>query len=180
MKRQIESAEPRPQPRHDREKIWSSLLPLISSGLSLPSALARLPEPRPSLWWCKMAIRNDPNLDARYRAALELRADALADEISAIADEQIPAGLRGADASAWVQQQRLRIDAKKWISSKLFPRRWGDRVALEVDVNKQISITTALALADKRLTDLRTKHDSPGENRGLARIGYGPTGERST
>lgn len=151
MKRQIESAEPRPLSRHDREAIWSSLLPLISAGLSLPAALSQIPEPRPSLWWCKMAIRNDSDLDARYRAAMELRADALADEISAIADEPIPDHLRGADASAFVQRQRLRVDSKKWLACKLFPKRWGDRVELGVDIAQRISITAALEAAQSRL-----------------------------
>jgi hypothetical protein len=137
--------------RHTAEEIWGRLLPLISEGASLPAALRQLPEPRPSLWWCKMSVRNDPGIADRYRAAMELRADALSDEISAIADEPIPPGISGSDASAWVQHQRLRVDAKKWIASKLFPRQWGDRVELSVDVTRQISITAALEQANLRL-----------------------------
>lgn len=137
--------------RHDHEGVWAALLPLIASGLSLPKALARLPEPRPSLWWAKMALRKDPDLAERYRAALELRADALADEIAAIADESIPANLQGSDASAWVQQQRLRVDAKKWLACKLFPRRYGDRVGIDVAVDQRISITAALEAAQRRV-----------------------------
>jgi hypothetical protein len=98
-----------------------------------------------------MAIRNDPELEARYRAAMELRADALADEIAAIADEPIPAELRGADASAFVQRQRLRVDAKKWLACKLFPRRWGDRLDVSVDVEQRISIHAVLAAAEARV-----------------------------
>ena len=135
--------------RHDAQAIWSRLLPLIADGASLPAALRELPEPRPSLWWCKMSIREDPDLERRYRAALELRADSMADEIAAIADEPMPTGLRGADAAAWVQQQRMRVDAKKWISSKLFPRQWGERVELSVDVSRQISISAALEQAQR-------------------------------
>jgi hypothetical protein len=143
--------------RHDTEAIWSELLPLIASGASLPSALRQLPEPRPSLWWAKMSVRDDPDLAERYRAAMELRADALADEIAAIADEGIPAGLHGSDASAWVQQQRLRVDAKKWLSCKLFPRRYADRVELSVDVAQRISITAALEAAQRRLDTIEAK-----------------------
>lgn len=145
---------------YDKELVWSALLPLIASGASLPAALRQLPEPRPSLWWAKMSVRDDPDLAERYRAAMELRADALADEIAAIADEGIPAGLHGADASAWVQQQRLRVDAKKWLSCKLFPRRYADRVELSVDVAQRISITAALAAANNRVT-LLTEEPQP-------------------
>ena len=137
--------------RHDHDGVWAQLLPLVASGLSLPKALARLPEPRPSLWWCKMAVRADPELEERYRAAMELRADAIADEIAAIADEEIPGHLQGSDASAWVQQQRLRVDAKKWLSCKLFPRRYGDRVGIDLAVDQRISITAALEAAQRRV-----------------------------
>jgi hypothetical protein len=142
---------------HDTEAVWSELLPLISMGLSLPAALARLPEPRPSTWWCKMAIRNHPELLRRYEAAMELRADSLADEISAIADEPIPSELRGSEASAWVQQQRLRVDSKKWLACKLFPRRWGDRMELNVDMAQRISITAALDAGQRRVATLETR-----------------------
>lgn len=136
---------------HDTEVIWSELLPRIAAGASLPAALRQLPEPRPSLWWAKMAVRDDPDLAERYRAAMELRADALADEIAAIADESIPANLQGSDASAWVQQQRLRVDAKKWLACKLFPRRYGDRVGIDLAVDQRISITAALEAAQRRV-----------------------------
>lgn len=101
-----------------------------------------------------MALRKDPDLAERYRAALELRADALADEIAAIADEGIPPELHGSDASAWIQQQRLRVDAKKWLACKLFPRRYGDRVGIDVAVDQRISITAALAAANHRVAML--------------------------
>jgi len=137
--------------RYDSDAIWAQLLPLISNGASLPAALRELPEPKPSLWWCKMAIRNDSELERRYQAAMELRADALADEIAAIIEEEIPAGLQGAETSAWVQRQRLRVDTKKWLSCKLFPRRWGDRTELLVEVSQRISITAALEAAQRRV-----------------------------
>jgi len=164
---------------YDTENIWSQLLPLVSDGLSLPAALAQLPEPRPSLWWCKMAIRNDTDLDARYRAAMELRADALADEIAAIADEPIPEHLRGADASAFVQRQRMRVDAKKWLACKLFPKRWGDRVELGVDIAQRISITAALAQADQRLLNYENVDNLATDGGARARIGVAPASTKA-
>jgi hypothetical protein len=96
-------------------------------------------------------VRQDPDLERRYRDALESRGDALADEIAALVDQPIPTELRGSDASAWVAQQRLRVDTKKWLACKLFPKRWGDKVEVAVEVNQQISITAALAAAERRL-----------------------------
>jgi hypothetical protein len=139
---------------HDTEAVWGQLLPLISSGLSVPAALQQLPEPRPSLWWCKMAIRKDPELAQRYRTAQEERADVLADQIVELANEPMPAGLRGADASAWVQRQRLKFDALRWTASKLRPKAWGDHLSVDVAVEARISIRMALEQAQRRLVTL--------------------------
>ena len=157
--------------RIDSAEVWSRLLPLIATGASLPAALRQLPEPRPSLWWCKMAVRNDPDLAERYRAAQELRADALADEIVALADEPMPAGLQGTEASAWVQQMRLRVDARKWTASRLFPRQWGDRVEVGVDVSAQISIASALEAANARVERLQQVERVEAAEPSPARIG---------
>ena len=153
----------------DLTATWDRLLPRIGSGLSLPAALAQLPEPRPSIWALKRAVRQDPDLERRYRDALEARADALADEIAALVDQPIPESMRGADASAWVQQQRLRVDTKKWLACKLFPKRWGDKVEVAVEVDQRISITAALAAAERRVEVLQA--EDPQESR--ARIGAG-------
>lgn len=153
---------PRKSPtKADPQVIWAQILPLIASGASLPSALQQLPEPRPSLWWAKMAVRDDPELTERYRAAMELRADALADEIAAIADQAIPDGLRGSDASAWVQQQRLRVDSKKWLACKLFPRRYSERVEIDVAVDQRISIIGALEAAQRRVDTIEAVEPEP-------------------
>jgi hypothetical protein len=151
------------------DPIWDQLLPLIGSGLSLPSALAQIPEPKPSIWALKRAVRQDADLERRYRDALEARADALADEIASLVDLPIPAAIHGAAASAWVQQQRLRVDTKKWLACKLFPKRWGDKVEVAVEVDQRISITAALAAANRRLDVLQ--QEIPLESR--ARIGAG-------
>jgi hypothetical protein len=156
--------------RHDPAAVWARLLPLIGSGLSLPAALAQLPEPRPSIWALKRQVRQDPDLERQYRDAQEARADALADEIAALVDQPMPEGLRGSDASAWVQQQRLRVDAKKWISCKLFPKRWGDKVELGIAVDQRISITAALEAANRRLEVLQ-QHDPQDSASARARIG---------
>jgi hypothetical protein len=141
----------REQRREDLREAWADLLPMIGSGLSLPAAIAKLPAPRPTVWALRRLLQTDPELDAAYRGACELRADALADELVAVASEEIPPELRGADASAWVQRQRLRFDALRWTASKLRPRAWGDSVAVAVEVEHRISITAALQAAEQRL-----------------------------
>jgi len=137
----------------DPHVVWGQLLPLICSGLSLPAALAMLPDPKPGLWWCKERLRDHPDLQSKYLEAQSERADYLADQIVAVAEEQPPPGLSGPEASAWSQRQRLRFDAMRWTAAKLRPRAYGDHVQLDVNVSQQISIRAALEQANARVIE---------------------------
>ena len=137
----------------DAESIWPKLLQDIAGGASLTAALQRL-RPSPSYWWAKDQLRRNPELRARYAEACEDRADRLAEELLELADTPIPEGLDGPGKSAWVQQLRVKIDARKWIACKLKPRQYGDRLDLEVK-HTSISVTAALAAADGRLLTLQ-------------------------
>jgi len=70
-----------------------------------------------------------------YARAREDQADTNADEILAIADEMPPEytdekGRTYLDQT-FIQWQKNRIDARKWTASKLKPRKYGDRMAVE-------------------------------------------------
>ena len=83
----------------------------------------------------------------QYARAKEEQAESLADEIVSIADEQctiIKASKHGQkfgededdvevvfDATA-VARNRLRVDARKWVASKLKPKKYGDKLQQEV------------------------------------------------
>lgn len=160
---------PRKSPvKADPQVIWGQLLPLISSGMSLGAAVAALPDPKPSLWWCKERIRDHPDLAAKYREAQEERADTLADQIVAVAEEPVPTGLSGPETAAWAQRQRLRLDAMRWTAAKLRPRAYSDHVQLDVNVAAQVSIASALEAANRRLEVLQEVSEPP-----RARIGAG-------
>lgn len=130
-------------------EVWPEVLSHIASGDALTTALKRL-EPAPSYSWAKQQLRENAALQAAYRVAIEDRADALADDIIALADSEPPAHLDGPALSAWVQQLKLRIHAREWTSSKLRPRVYGERLDLSVQ-HTQISILAALAMAEQRV-----------------------------
>lgn len=75
----------------------------------------------------------------QYARAREEQAEALADEIVSIADE-VDAVVKhdgedvrlSLDATA-VARNRLRVDARKWVASKLKPKKYGDRTTLAGD-----------------------------------------------
>lgn len=85
----------------------------------------------------KWLAAND-NFATRYARAMESRADHYADDIVAIADEALPAGDDGKIDSAAVQQQRLRVDARKWVASKLRPQKYGDKLDLTAKVESYV------------------------------------------
>jgi hypothetical protein len=53
-------------------------------------------------------------------------------------------------ASAWVQQKRLQVEARKWVAAKLKPKTYGDRIDVAVTDNR-ISVMDALKEAKQRV-----------------------------
>jgi hypothetical protein len=92
----------------------------------------------------RLWLLDNPDFSVQYARARDEQADAYADEIAAIADERPPmvgdtnhqAGEKaGEDGntrmdSAFVAWQRVRIDTRKWIASKLKPKKYADKVDL--------------------------------------------------
>lgn len=76
----------------------------------------------------------------QYESAREMQAETLADEITDIADNSTNDYMfrMGGDDNKEVanpeniQRSRLRIDARKWIASKLKPKKYGDKIQQEL------------------------------------------------
>jgi hypothetical protein len=137
-------------PVYDAAVIWPRLLEHIAAGDALSTALKRLGPDSPSYVWCKTQLRTNPTLQAAYREAIEDRADALADDIIALADAPPPPGLDGPGLHAYVAQLKLRVHAREWTASKLRPRVYGASVDVNVQ-NTSISIKAALEQARQRV-----------------------------
>lgn len=88
----------------------------------------------------------------QYARAKEACSDVLADEILDVADE-----VAGCKDAAQVNAARLRVDARKWIASKLKPKKYGDRV----DVEHSGSIGTFDALAEALKREKGVKRELP-------------------
>lgn len=93
-----------------------------------------MPKPSTFLGW----VNASPELAEQYARALEVRAELYADEIVEIADDDSDdMGFKEADTKEGksavpfiklenIQRDRLRVDARKWTASKLFPKKYGD------------------------------------------------------
>lgn len=135
-------------------EVWPAILDAIANGQSLSSILRR--EGMPSYSWAKQQLRNNAELRQQYDQALEDRGDRLAEELIELAFTKLPDDLDGRAQSAWVQHLRVKIDVLKWTASKLRPRVYGERIDVSV-TNTQISITSALEMAEKRVIDILPK-----------------------
>jgi len=82
----------------------------------------------PSIGTILRWVSEKPEFREQYARAREVQAETHADEIVTIAD-----GVSCADPSAIdVARDRLRIDARKWVASKLLPKKYGDKLQQEV------------------------------------------------
>ena len=127
---------------------WQILCEQISEGKSLSTAIKA--EGMPSYQLVMLTLRNSPEFRTMYEKAVESRADRLAEEIIELSDKELPDGLEGSMASAWVQQKRLQVEARKWVAAKLKPKTYGDRIDVAV-TDHRISVMDALTQAKQRV-----------------------------
>jgi len=108
-----------------------------------------MPEKRTVLKW----LASLPEFVTQYAHAREAQADAYADEIAEIADDGKRDYTVDADGVAFVDHDhiaraRLRVDARKWIASKLKPKKYGDKLTAELSgpnggpIETKSSVTT--------------------------------------
>ncbi len=128
--------------------VFMEIVGRVTAGKSLSTVLRDKEMPE----WVTFyrMLEQDPKLRQAYDKAIQDRADRMADEILELSDEAMPDGLEGAMASAWVQQKRMQVDARKWIASKLKPRTYGDRIDVSV-TDQRISVLDALSQAKQRV-----------------------------
>jgi hypothetical protein len=126
------------RPSSFREQTADRICQLIANGQSLRAicSISGMPSRKSVLRW--LEARED--FRRQYARAREAQADFFADEILEIADDsrndwmdrQNPDGsvTRVVDHEH-IQRSKLRIDARKWLMSKLAPKKYGDRQTLE-------------------------------------------------
>jgi hypothetical protein len=110
----------------------------LAQGESLRSVCRD--ESMPSVQTVFTWMRRFPEFLEQYARAKEESADALTDEILEIADDGRNDWMQrfNADGEAigWqvngehIQRSRVRIDSRKWLASKLKPKKYGDKLAV--------------------------------------------------
>jgi len=89
-------------------------------------------------------LNDNEALSKQYTHAREEQAETLADEIQEICDAVMPMDAFGKIDAGAVNQARLKIDSRKWIASKLKPKRFGDYTKIQAEVKDTSSTSSWL------------------------------------
>jgi hypothetical protein len=116
---------------YDIENTFKRILLSIEEGNSLRATLKREGMPTSTTFYDW--IDNDEQKSLHYARAIESRAELKFESIEQDYNEEPQRDPEsGRIDSAWVQLQRLKIDAKKWELSKLNPKKFGDKIQQEL------------------------------------------------
>lgn len=106
-------------PVAEAQRIMDAICERLANGESLRHVCSD--RGFPTTTTIKRWLNDNETFRAQYARAREDQADHYADEIIEISD-------RAEDAA----KARLRVDARKWVSSKLLPKKYGDKVTNEL------------------------------------------------
>lgn len=137
---------PAPYTDEQKQELALAICKDVSSGSSVLKACRKKGRPNRDTFY--VWLREHPEIQAMYRAALKARAHAFAEEMIDIADSVA----KGATPEQ-IQAARLRIDTRKWNAARMEPTVYGERVRTELANadDKPFRMTTAQELTDDEL-----------------------------
>ena len=103
-------------------------------------------------------LKKYPEFLEEYERAREKRADLMARECLEIADSSTNdtstvTSKSGEDYEVanheWINRSRLRVDTRKWLLSKMSPKRYGDKIQAEISGDMTINVTLQRKQAPK-------------------------------
>ena len=113
----------------DRKQRAQSVLQGMMEGLSLRRSCIENRVPLGTfLGW----VDADPALADQYARARAILIEHMAEDTLDIADEAVGTTDNGGTDSGAVAKQRLQVETRKWLLSKLAPKKYGDKITQEV------------------------------------------------
>ena len=139
----------------------------IADGKSLRAiaALDGMPHQDTIMAWLD---GSKPAFSEQYARAREAQADKLAEEALQIADDGRSDTYLDAEGNERtdnevIQRSRLRVDTRKWLASKMAPKKYGDKVAIggADDLGPVQTITKEMTDAERAVRLSRAINDNP-------------------
>jgi hypothetical protein len=137
------------RPSKYNEKIAAEICAGIAQGRSLRSICAD--EEMPVLSTVMLWLRHHREFSEQYDRSRLDRCDAFAEEILEISDdasEDYIEGERGTVGnSAAVNRSKLRVDTRKWLMSRMLPKKYGDKVEQTLRGDSEAPVVVELVAA---------------------------------
>jgi hypothetical protein len=114
----------------ERAKVSQIVLDGMRNGLSAFKAcqVAGVPQSTFSRW-----CDDDVALAESYARARDDLVELMAEQVLQLSDQEVPETGDGKKDWAAVQKHKLQVDSRKWLLSKLAPRKYGDKLELSGD-----------------------------------------------
>lgn len=138
------------------QEVADAICEKLADGISLRSIC--LDDEMPSKATVFKWLGQQPTFADQYARAREAQADTMADEILDIADDAANDFMtrRNADGSTsealnseHIQRSRLRVDSRKWLASKMLPKKYGDKTLVGSDPDNPLPAGIDVAFLGK-------------------------------
>lgn len=131
----------------ERARIADQVLAGMGQGMSAFKACEAADVPHSTfMGW----LDADAELADRYTRARENLIERMANELLEISDKDVEIQDGKRDWAA-VQKHKLQVDTRKWLLSKLAPKKYGDKVGLELSGQNGGPIQILAATTDEKL-----------------------------
>lgn len=122
---------------HDRADLAKKVLEGMHGGLSCFKACQAAGVPHNTfIGW----VNEDVTLADRYTRAREELIERMAQEVLELSDSDVGLQPDGKRDWAAVQKHKLQVDTRKWLLSKLAPKKFGDKLELTGDPDRPLAI----------------------------------------
>lgn len=114
----------------DRAQVSQAVLDGMRSGLSAFKAcqVAGVHQSTFNDW-----LNDDAKLAAEYARAREDLIERMAQEVLELSDSEVPETGDGKKDWQAIQKHKLQVDTRKWLLSKLAPKKYGDKIEVSGD-----------------------------------------------
>jgi hypothetical protein len=118
------------KPKRDKDAICQSVLQGMRDGLSAFKACqaAGVPQSTFNRW-----VDADVKLAEDYAHAREDLIERIASEVMELADSEVPETGEGKKDWQAIQKHKLQVDTRKWLLSKLAPKKYGEKLEVSGD-----------------------------------------------
>lgn len=121
----------------DRADLAKKVLEGMHGGLSCFKACQAAGVPHSTfIGW----VNVDPDLADKYTRAREDLIERMAQEVLELSDSDVGLQPDGKKDWAAVQKHKLQVDTRKWLLSKLAPKKFGDKLELTGDPDRPLAI----------------------------------------